>query len=100
MTTYSPTARSTHQTLVAATADTVNIPLGYPRYEVYSHVSNTATIWYRADGTTAVAGADGTFILEPGQSLILSNPKQGGKTVALSLISAGTPSYSVTGVGA
>lgn len=99
---------SAHHTLVAATLDTVTLsgtfsgsPIG--RVEVYNHDA-TAVIYCRADGTAAVSAADGTFSVGPGMARIISTTQNltgtaASATEAVTLISAGTPAYSVTAVG-
>lgn len=99
---------SAHHTLVAATADTVTLSGEFngqqiTRAEVYNHDAS-AVIYCRADGTTAVAAADGTYSVGPGmaRSIPVSqtlSATAGASTEAITLISAGTPAYSVTALG-
>lgn len=73
MATYSVTngVASYSNTLTANTADTVTFA---DRYS-YVTVTNTGTgvLYARADGTTAVAAAQGTYAVLPAESAILAN---------------------------
>lgn len=99
---------STHHTLTAATVDTVTLSgllQGMPitRVEIYNHDA-TAVIYCRADGTTTVSAADGTYSVGPGMARIIPvsyvlGATAGAATEVITLISAGTPAYSVTAVG-
>lgn len=62
-----------HNTLSGTTADSVTVeagsPLGSCRAEVLNR-STTNTIWVTHNGATAVAEANGTIALLPGQGVI------------------------------
>lgn len=90
-------ARSKHATLVAATVDSVTLSLDYSQVEIVNR-STTGDIYATVDGTTPVSAADDTIYIGPGQALVLALPTTGAGTDVIKLISAGTPSYSVTGV--
>lgn len=86
--------RSAHATLVAATADTVTLSGGANRTaEIVNHGSDA--IYFRADGTTAVSEADENEVVIGGERLSIRLPSDG----AISVISAGTPVYSVIVTG-
>jgi hypothetical protein len=94
------TGRTHHGTLVAATADNVTFPLNYRWVTVVNR--GTTDIFVRIDGVTAVGGADGTFAVAANTSAVLPNllppdePAQGyGANTVVSLISSGTPAYSL-----
>lgn len=99
---------SSHHTLVAATVDTVTLSGEFSgqqitRVEVYNHDAS-AVIYCRADGTAAVSAADGTYSVGPGMARQIPASQVLGatadsSTTAISLISAGTPAYSVTALG-
>ena len=80
---------SAHKTLVAATEDTITWDGGSPGQVEVVNRSATDTIYVRTDSTAAVAEADGTTAIPPGQAVELD-----GSPVTR-LISAGTPAYSV-----
>lgn len=94
---------SAHKTLVANTADSVTFSAAWTRIEIYNRDAS-AVIFARADGTVAVLSADGTYAIPPGARVQLG-PTQtlgataGAVTEAISLISSGTPAYSVTALG-
>ena len=96
-------ARSKHATLVAATADAVTLTKNYTQVEILNR-STSGDIYATVDGTAPVSAADNTFFIGPGQALLLALPNAGAGTDSdaasdvVKLISAGTPSYSVTGV--
>lgn len=86
--------RSCHATLVAATADTVTLSGGGgKRAEIVNH--GTGTIYFRTDGTAAVSEADENEVVLANERLAINLPDTG----ILSVISAGTPTYSVIVTG-
>jgi hypothetical protein len=86
--------RSAHATLVAATADTVTLSGGGGKGgEIVNH--GTDAIYFRTDGVTAVAAADENEVVLGGERLSIELPSTG----IVSLISAGTPAYSVIANG-
>ena len=79
-----------HATLAAATADTVTMSGGVGRKaELVNH--GTDAIYYRTDGVTAVSAADENGVVIGSERLSFWL----GDSGALSVISAGTPTYSV-----
>jgi len=83
-------ARAAHATLVADTADTVTMSEGpNKRGEIVNQ--GTDVIYFRTDGTTAVSAADENEVVLGGERLSISLPGSG----VVSVISAGTPTYSV-----
>jgi hypothetical protein len=85
---------SAHATLVADTADTVTLSgASFRPGEIVNH--GTDAIYFRLDGTTAVGLADETEVVLGGERLSLRFPENG----ALSVVSAGTPVYSVIVTG-
>jgi hypothetical protein len=86
--------RSAHATLVAATADTVTISGGGGKgAEIVNH--GTDAIYFRTDGVAAVAAADENEVVIGGERLSIELPTSG----IVSVISAGTPTYSVVVTG-
>ena len=82
-----------HATLVAATEDTVTFTHRGRTLVIRNRdASGGDTLYFRFDGTAAVAAADNTYVLTPGQTIAVDN--NGGFPAAISLISAGTPDYS------
>lgn len=88
--------RSKHATLVAATVDSVTLSQDWGSVEILNR-STSGDIYATVDGTTPVSAADNTIYVGPGQAVQVSMPTTGAGTDDVKLISAGTPSYSVTG---
>ena len=87
--------RSCHFTLVADTADTIDLTKGgFDRLEIAN--SGDTVAYYRTDGTTAVVAADETRSLLPGERQTLG---PGGDTncPTVSIISTGTPTIHFEG---
>ena len=104
MATYSP-VKSTHQTLVGSTADTVNLLQRWDGIEVSNRGS--VPIYLTWNGTTATVAGDNTDIIEAGVTKEFVPPfltannmpfTSGNPAHTLSLISSGTPAYSVIGM--
>lgn len=96
MATYTA-ARDVHQTLVANTADTVNLttnPLS--RVEVCNHAT-TGDLYVRTDGTAAAVAADLNVFVGPGQRVLVPISTPGNGNYVLSLVSASAILYSVHG---
>ena len=86
--------RAAHATLVADTADTVTMSGGArKRAEIVNH--GTDAIYFRTDGTTAVGLADENEVVLGGERLTINLSNTG----IVSVISAGTPTYSVIVTG-
>lgn len=94
---YTPTLSTTHQTLAAATVDTVTFAADFQRIEILNR--DTAADIYFVVGFSAptpVVLADGTFVVQAGQSMqVDASDSHAGTTVKL--ISAGAAAYSITG---
>ena len=88
-------AVSHHGTLGAGVADTITLTVSYPYIEVVNRATTGAGIWFRLDGSAAVAGAAGTYWVGPGGYVIVPAPKDSD---VVSLISATADAYSVIGV--
>ena len=86
--------RAAHATLVAATADTVTMSGGQGKAaEIVNH--GTDAIYFRVDGTAAVSAADENEVVIGSERLSVWLPDSG----EVSVISAGTPTYSVIVTG-
>lgn len=86
--------RSAHATLAAATEDVVTLSGGAGRAaEIVNHGSDA--IYFRVDGTAAVSEADENEVVIGSERLSIYLPTSG----AVSVISAGTPTYSVVVTG-
>lgn len=91
--------RAAHaKTLVAATVDTVTFDSEVGQVEVLSH-DGSSPIYFTVDGSTPTVAGAGTFVLPAAVGALevpVAYNAAGGDT-AVKLISAGTPTYSVTG---
>ena len=86
--------RSAHATLAADTEDVVTLSGGAGRAaEIVNH--GTDAIYFRTDGTAAVSAADENEVVIGSERLSIYLPSSG----AVSVISAGTPTYSVIVTG-
>jgi len=93
--------RSLHAELTAATEDTATLSgadkvgmradLVHHGYLLDGTTAATEPIYFRLDGTAAVAQADETEVLLSGERISVQLPESG----QVSLISAGTPGYSL-----
>lgn len=81
-----------HKTLTGTTADTVTVAVFDDvsvNIEVKNRSTSTNPIFVRVDGTTAVASADGTTVIEPGEFFVF-DVRQGSNGVAtLSVVGNG-----------
>ena len=75
-------------TLSGTTADTVAFTGNGKHLMVVNR--HTAVLYFRIDGTTAVAAADECYAVPPGQSLTLGPSKFGAKT-QLSIVGTDNP---------
>jgi hypothetical protein len=82
------------KTLVASTVDTVNWPAGVnaPYVEVLN--DGGTDIFVTVNGATPTVAGNNTFEVPPGAVRVLKTPSE--VATAVKLISAGTPTYSVT----
>lgn len=99
MTTYTKN-KAAHKTLVGTTADIVNLGNEFTKAEVINRSTDpTASPLYLSTAVdssgvlvTAVAAADDTDIVMPGEAVIISIPPEG-----VSIVGSGNP-YSVVAV--
>ena len=85
---------SAHATLAADTEDVVTLSgASYLPGEIVNH--GTDAIYFRTDGVAAVGLADETEVVLGGERLSIRFPEDG----IVSVISAGTPTYSVIVTG-
>jgi hypothetical protein len=89
-------AESKEVTLNSSAASNTTLTGYYTSVLVENLTTGTGAtiIWARADGVTAVSEADGTFAIDPGQSLVLQNGTiwdQGLLNVPAGSLSGGTP---------
>ena len=83
------------KTLVAATVDTVTFPGHVGKVEVLN-INGAAAIYFTVDGSTPTVSGANTYALPAAvASREVRAPATG--TTVVKLISAGTPTYSVTG---
>lgn len=87
--------QSKHGTLVAATKATVTLDVKWREVQVDNRGAS-GDIFFTTNGTDPVSNADDTFVVPPGKSLRVSNARV-MQICEVELISAGTPTYSVTG---
>lgn len=85
--------KSVHETLTTTTADTVNLNDQWTEIEVINR-SGTDPLYVRADGITAVAAADDTDVVMPGEAVLMNRIPAAG----ISIVGNGN-GYSVIGVG-
>ena len=96
--------RSVHNTLSSTTADTVKLTQFWDYIEVTNRDA-VEPLYLRQDGTTAVGAADGTTVIQPGESKIVPAVIQDGGTPgstsapchSLSIVGDGN-NYSVEGI--
>lgn len=93
--------RSVTNTLSGTTADTVTLLQAWPAIEVTNHHA-TELIYFRQDGTTAVAAADGATVVLPAstkvvKSVVNRNESTGASTSVLSIVGNGNV-YTIEGV--
>lgn len=104
MATYSD-ARSVHHTLAASTTDTVTLT-GAWRQVMVTNRSGSAEIYVTVDGTTPTVGGNSTYVLPAAVgsrvftiSATPLNPRGNATASSVTtLISSGTPTYSVEGI--
>ena len=91
--------QSAHAALTGGgTADTFDLTRdGFDRIEIFHHGDVDEVVYYRTDGTTAVASADETRSLGPGERQAFM-PAGKGDFALISIVAAtGTPKISVEG---
>lgn len=87
-------ALSKHATLAAATVDTVTLTVDYRQVAVKNRASSGSGIFFTVDGSTPAVLGDDTFLVLPGEELVVSSLASD----AVKLISATADAYTVTGV--
>lgn len=90
--------RSVTNTLSTTVADTVTLLQGWPAVQITNH-DTINTVYFRQDGVTAVAAADGASVLLPGQSTVAATIIIPGaaQTSVVSIVGNGG-SYTIEGV--
>lgn len=93
--------RSVTNTLTTTVADTVTLLQAWPAVEVTNHDASDL-LYIRQDGTTAVAGADGTTVILPASSKVVKstinvNTSTGASTTVISIVGDGGV-YTIEGV--
>ena len=84
-----------HATLVAATVDTVTLTAVGLGFRIQNRDAASGDgLYYTKDGSTPTVGGDDTFYLPPGGTDTWPDTGK-NLSVVVSLISAGTPDYSV-----
>jgi hypothetical protein len=100
MASYSVTAGNKavyDKTLVANTADTVTFADNVDRVEIITDGAAELFVRVSEDGAAATVGGANTDMLPAGGSSSLDLPSPGIGGTVVSLISSGTPKYSVIG---
>lgn len=88
--------RSVTNTLTGTTADTVTIEQAWPALQITNHDASD-TLYFRYDGVTAVAAADGAEPVLPGTSVVIAvSPNAAGQHV-ISIVGDGG-GYTIAGV--
>lgn len=85
--------KATHQVLVAATVDVVNLAVQVDEIEVVNR-DGAAEIYFTVDGSAPTVGGANCFVLPAGVGSATVGVSASGNTV-VKLISSGTPAYSV-----
>jgi hypothetical protein len=87
-----------HSTLAAATADTVTLSAHFEVIRIINR-SGAAEIYLTTDGTAVVGGAVNTFVVPAvaGATVLVPDRQGDANSVTVSLISSGSPTYSVIG---
>jgi hypothetical protein len=88
-------ALAKHFTTTAGTADTVTLSVDYYAVEVKNRATAGAGISFTVDGSAPTALADDTYVVLPGEALVVRAPKA---VDAVKLFSATADPVSVTGV--
>lgn len=88
--------RSVTNTLSTTVADTVTLTQAWPAISVTNHDA-TDLLYFRQDGVTAVAAADGTTVVLPASSVIASGSITTLGTHVISIVGDGGV-YTIEGV--
>jgi hypothetical protein len=89
---------SYHGTLVATVADAITFDNKAVKTVEVKNRASSGDVYFRVDGTTAVAAANNTYYVGPGESVIVPMQTASGASDLVSIVSTGTPAYSVTAV--
>jgi hypothetical protein len=88
--------RSVTNTLTTTLADTVTITQAWPSVDITNH-SSSAILYFRVDGSTAVAAADNNGVILSGQSKVVALPINSSGQGVVSVIGSGNI-YTIEGV--
>jgi hypothetical protein len=91
--------RAVHNTLTAATVDTITLSSQYNRVEILNR-SASGDIFITVDGSTPTVGGNDTYVVPATGVGTFVNPNWTNEppiSTVVKLISSGTPAYSVTG---
>ena len=93
--------RSVTNTLSTTVADTVTLLQAWNAVQV-TNLDGTNAVYFRQDGVTAVAGADGASVVPPGSSVVAAttlnqNQSTGATTTVISIVGSGG-AYTIEGV--
>lgn len=88
--------RSVTNTLSGTTADTITLTQAWPAVAVTNHDA-TDIVYFRQDGTTAVAAANNTTVVLPGATVTSSASVNEDGDIVVSLVGDGG-TYTVEGV--
>ena len=83
-------------TVTAGAEQVITLDIPYATVELVHHGDASEPVWYRADGTAAVAAADENKVLLATERLTI--PAAGDGTVSISIVSAGAPTVTLEGV--
>lgn len=89
-------SRSVTNTLSTTTADTVTLTQGWPLVAVTNHDA-TDFVYFRQDGTTAVAAADNCTVVPPARTVYRSAVLTSAGTIVISIVGDGG-TYTIEGV--
>lgn len=89
-------ARSVTNTLTGTTADTITLTQGWEAVAVTNHDA-TDVVYFRTDGTTAVAAANDTIPVLPGTTVIRAVGTNTSGQIVVSVVGDGG-AYTVEGV--
>ena len=88
--------RAVHaKTLSAATVDTVTLSRPGSKVEVLNH-DGVAAIYFTVDGSTPTVAGAATYVIPAAAGALEVNAEDAQPPTVVKLISAGTPTYSVT----
>lgn len=88
--------RSVTNTLTTTVADTITITQAWPAIAVTNHDASDF-VYFRQDGTTAVAAADNTTVVLPGTTVIRAASVNSSNQIVVSIVGDGG-AYTVEGV--